>query len=392
MQNLIKISQMGIIRIKIVLYRIFMTNLSCFILFQSIYLSIYKNNQQEKKSISMLTSSRKSISQEYQLLIQKHISKPKQKNQFTKKDDFAEEFKKKKIKQKDQEFVVVQIGLPKTIKSNNIFRLHSNVQFPRNANSCYQLGDLNIDFYSYNYKIVRLDRRDNLTIVTYDPIDRPFMPVETVKEMLGKGDERLLQTFEKLHKKKLDVNQYQILDQQALLAFENSITKPFIAYVSKVEKDRVVTKHRIMNHLYLAYQGINEEMLIHYAQETGLMTIPFYFSENDYNTQHLSNFFLLNTYNNNVNNMILTNYRGEKFPIQVTFHSLYTYDPEEQCYYEHLFFIWDVEKKYLSKQKILENYQDYFNLKSLPSFTTLPTLPDITELEEKRCGFKKKDA
>jgi hypothetical protein len=47
--------------------------------------------------------------------------------------------------------------------------------------------------------------------------------------------------------------------------------------------------------------------------------------------------------------MILTNYRGEKFPIKVTFHSIYTYDQDEQCYYENLFFIWDVEKKWLSK-------------------------------------------
>jgi hypothetical protein len=36
----------------------------------------------------------------------------------------------------------------------------------------------------------------------------------------------------------------------------------------------------------------------------------------------------------------------------------------------------------------MENYQDYFNLKELPSFTTLPTFPDIAELYEKRCGYK----
>lgn len=43
-----------------------------------------------------------------------------------------------------------------------------------------------------------------------------------------------------------------------------------------------------MNDEYLNYIGINSEMVIHYAMETGYLPIPLYFSESEYSTQYLS--------------------------------------------------------------------------------------------------------
>ncbi|CAK87759.1 unnamed protein product (macronuclear) [Paramecium tetraurelia] len=323
----------------------------------------------------MITLAKKSIDQDYEILIKKSIYKKKQKNQYNTKDDkfqdyFFEQNKLKVCKLVD----FIQISIPK---------LKSNVQIPRNSDNQYQLGQLNNDFYCYNYKINRIDRQGSITTVTFDPIQRCFTPVENVIEIFGSRSEVLKQSFEKLHSKKLDSTQYKVMKELDLLNFENAINKPCTGYISKVFEGQVITQQRFMNDLYLNAIGINSEMAVRHAMETGFLPIPLYFSEDNSSGQHLSNFFILNTFNQSVNNMQVCNYNGQQFPVKITFHNYYCYKETEKCYYEYLFFIWDIDKKWLSKQRVHENYLDYFNLKSSPESQN-----QIYYNSDQRCGYR----
>lgn len=48
-------------------------------------------------------------------------------------------------------------------------------------------------------------------------------------------------------------------------------------------------------------------------------------------------------------------------------------------------FIWDCDRKWLSKKKVLDNYIHYFNL---DNFNSALTLPDIKSEISLRCGVK----
>ncbi|CAD8054928.1 unnamed protein product [Paramecium sonneborni] len=330
----------------------------------------------------MITYAKKSIDVDYQKEIKKQIQKRKQKNQYTKEDKFYEQFMQQKGLQ--QKFVnFIEVSIPKSIVFDNIFRLKSNVQIPRNADNQYKLGELNIDFYCYNYKINRIDKNGSLTTITFDPIQKSFTPVENVIQILSRGNEQLKQSFEKLHNKKLDSSQFVILNENELYNFENNIDKPCTGYISKVLEDQVITQSRFMNDLYLNFIGINSDMVIHHASETGYLPIPLYFSENNYSLQHLSNFFTLNTFNQCINNMQVCNYNGQYFPVKIIFHNYYYYNEIDKCYYEYLFFIYDIDKKWMSRQKVHDNYLDYFNIKSDPFSQT-----QIYYDSQQRCGYR----
>ena len=43
------------------------------------------------------------------------------------------------------------------------------------------MGSLCVDPHSNNYKVVRTDKRKNLTILTLDQINRPITPSEILK-------------------------------------------------------------------------------------------------------------------------------------------------------------------------------------------------------------------
>ncbi|CAK94868.1 unnamed protein product (macronuclear) [Paramecium tetraurelia] len=331
----------------------------------------------------MITQAKKSIDQDYQILTKKSIYKKKQKNQYTKEDKFQEKY----TQQKEQNILklvnFLEVRLYKSLKLDNIFRLKSNVQIPRNADNQYQIGQLNNDFYCYNYKINRIDKNGSMITVTFDPIQRCFSPVENVIQILGRGNEQLKESLEKLHYKKLDSSQYLMIKEHDLFNFENTIDKPCTGYISKVVGDQVMTQYRFMNELYLNLMGINSEMLIHHAMETGNIPIPLYFSEDNCGEQYLSNFFTLNTFNQSINQLQACNYNGQKFPAKITFHNYYYYNQTEQCFYEYLFFIWDIDKQWMSKQRVQENYLDYFNLKNDPA-----SLTQIYYNSEQRCGYR----
>ncbi|CAD8077147.1 unnamed protein product [Paramecium sonneborni] len=322
----------------------------------------------------MITQAKKQINDDYQIEIKKIVEKRRQKNQYTKEDKFQEQFlQQKELKlQKYVEFI--EVSIPKSIQLNNSFRLKSNVQIPRNANNQYKLGQLNIDFYCYNYKINRIDRHGNITTVTFDPIQKSLTPFENIIHILSRGNQYLRSSIEKLHYKKLDSSQFFVLKEQDLFNFENMIDKPCTGYISK---------QRFMNDLYLNSIGINYEMVIHHAMETGYLPIPLYFSENYQSLQHLSNFFILNTFNQCINNMQGCNYNGQYFPVKIEFHNYYFYNQNEKCYYEYLFFIYDIDKKWISRKKVEENYLDYFNLKKDKVQETYEYYNS-----EQRCGYR----
>ncbi|CAD8135741.1 unnamed protein product [Paramecium octaurelia] len=335
----------------------------------------------------MITQAKKSIDHDYEILTKKSIYKKKQKNQYTKEDKFQEKYTQQQEQNRLKLVKFLQVRLYKSVKLDNIFRLKSNVQIPRNADNQYQIGQLNIDFYCYNYMINRIDKNGSIITVTFNPIQRCFSPVENGKEI---KDQKKLQkncitknNSLNIIEFTIDSSQYLTIKEHDLFNFENTIDKPCTGYISKVMGDQVMTQQRFMNELYLNLMGINSEMLIHHAMETGNIPIPLYFSQDNCGEQYLSNFFTLNTFNQSINQLQACNYNGQKFPAKITFHNYYCYNQAEKCFYEYLFFIWDIDKKWISKQRVRENYLDYFNIKNDPA-----SLTQIYYNSEQRCGYR----
>lgn len=103
------------------------------------------------------------------------------------------------------------------------------------------MGKLNVDYYSYNYKINRIDRKGNFTTVTFDLIDNGFTPIESLYKIFEEANYNLKESFELLHRKKLEKESFTILNENELFDFENSINKPCTGYISKFDGDSFVT-------------------------------------------------------------------------------------------------------------------------------------------------------
>ncbi|CAK87946.1 unnamed protein product (macronuclear) [Paramecium tetraurelia] len=165
---------------------------------------------------------------------------------------------------------------------DNVFRLKSNVQIPRNSDNQNQLGKLSNDFYCYNYKINRIDKQGSITTDTFDHIQRCFTPVKYVIEILAV------------------VMKYQNNNSRNCIA-KNQIqpnTKQWRIQICLILKFQLktmqlVTQQQFMNDLYFIAIGINSEMRGHYALETGFLPIPLYFLGYNSSRQYLINIFTL---------------------------------------------------------------------------------------------------
>lgn len=51
------------------------------------------------------------------------------------------------------------------------------------------MGSLSIDPHSNNYKVVRIDKRKNLTILTLDELNRPITPSEVLYKIFKSRNE-----------------------------------------------------------------------------------------------------------------------------------------------------------------------------------------------------------
>ena len=141
--------------------------------------------------MSLISKNYKEIVDECNNLQKKKISKPKRRNQYTIEFKFGSNTNNENLKNTIQ----VKLQLPPSIPEKIVVRLQSNVQFPVEFNQQYVFGSLSVDPHSYNYKVNRIDKKDNLTIFTLESIDNPFTPFENLFKKLLQCNPRLAKSF-----------------------------------------------------------------------------------------------------------------------------------------------------------------------------------------------------
>ncbi|CAD8048578.1 unnamed protein product [Paramecium sonneborni] len=321
----------------------------------------------------------KAINKEKTVELYKQIQKKKRRNQYTVEFNFGSNIDVTKLK----EIVVINQNIPHCIPQNIIFRLNSNIQFPVTVESQYQLGYLNIDPHSYNYKIARYDKQNSYHIFNLEPIHRPFTSFEIIKEVLMKEGAQLFEGFEQFHKKNSDITKYKIVNETQLLDFEHKIQGPVTLYIQKNKNGIITTIARIMNDDYLQMLGIDEEMLKDYIFQTGMLPQSFAGDGNIRWSQTLAQIFQCNA-SMTFGQLMLINYQGQKFPVYLRSQNFHLFNQDDNSYTEYLYYFYDVESKWINKRLIEQNSIDYFNKK------TLIINEDTDQLEcQRRCRFRK---
>ncbi|CAD8052066.1 unnamed protein product [Paramecium sonneborni] len=321
----------------------------------------------------------KTINQEKTVELSKQIQKKKRKNQYTVEFKFGSNIDVSKLK----EIIVINQNIPHCIPQNIVFRLNSNIQFPVTVESQYQLGFLNIDPHSYNYKVARYDKYNSYHIFNLEPIHRPFTSFETIKDVLMKEGEQLFEGFEQFHTKNTDITKYEIVNEAKLLEFEHNIKGPVTLYIQKNKNGIITTTARVMNDAYLQMIGIDEEMLNDYVFQTGMLPQSLAGDGNIRWSQTLAQIFKSNA-SQSFGQLMLVNYQGQKFPVHLKSQNFYLFNQDDHSYTEYIYYSYDVDSKWMNKRYIEENSLDYFNKK------TLNNNEDTDQLEyQKRCRFRK---
>ncbi|CAD8076997.1 unnamed protein product [Paramecium sonneborni] len=331
--------------------------------------------------MSLIVRNISSIREEWRQLMKKKIKKTKRKNQYTIPYKFDDDIQN--TKQKDDSLLIVQ-NIPSTIPNNNIFRLKANIQFSLNINKDYSLGQLFVDPHSNNYKIVRIDKRKNLIILTLDQIDRPITPPEVLYSIFRDRSSELAKAFIQYNNRNLDLTKCKQHTIQEMLDFESKIQrKPYAVYVNIYRDGIWKTFQKIFNKELLQILGISEEMLFHYCNETQLIPISAFFDQND---EQLSVFYKI--FKGIVGQQQIKreyiNYNGEQFTAQLLVQSFFIYDEEKDLLFDYTYFVTDCDQKWLSEERVKQNELDYFNIKP----NSCSTEESSYQEPLKRCGFK----
>ncbi|CAD8043655.1 unnamed protein product [Paramecium primaurelia] len=329
--------------------------------------------------MSSFLTIQKTINKEKNEELSKQIQKKKRKNQYTLEFNFGSNIDVTQLK----EIIVITQNIPQFIHQNIVFRLNSNIQFPVMIDSQYQLGFLNIDPHSYNYKVARYDKYNSYHIFNLEPIHRAFTSLEIIKEVLMKEEIQLFECFEQFHNKNTDISKYNIVNETKLVEFEKNIQCPFTLYIQNNKNGIVTTTARVMNDAYLQMIGINEEMLKDYVFKTGMLPQSFAGDENSRWSQTLAQIFKSNA-SLTFGQLMLVNYQGQKFPVQLQSQNFYLFNQDDNTYTEYLYYYYNVEQKWINSKQIEENSLDYFNRKSVNNNE------DTNEVEyQKRCKYRK---
>ncbi|CAK90715.1 unnamed protein product (macronuclear) [Paramecium tetraurelia] len=329
--------------------------------------------------MSSFMNVQKTINQEKNVALSKQIYKKKRKNQYTVEFKFGSNIDVTQLK----EIIVINQNIPQCIPQNIIFRLNSNIQFPKIVESQYQLGFLNIDPHSYNYKVARYDKYNSYHIFNLEPIQRPYTSFEIIKEALIKEEADLFEGFEQFHQKNTDISKYNIVTEAKLIEFEHTIQGPFTLYIQQNKNGIIATSARVMNDAYLQMIGVNEEIIKDYVFQTGMLPQSFAGDGNSRWSQTVAQIFKCNAAMM-FGQLILVNYQGQRFPVLMKSKNFYLFNEDDNSYTEYLYYFYEVDQRWVNMKQIEENSLDYFNRKSVNSNE------DTDEVEyQKRCGFRK---
>ncbi|CAD8142023.1 unnamed protein product [Paramecium octaurelia] len=329
--------------------------------------------------MSSFLNVQKTINQEKNVALSKQIQKKKRKNQYTVEFKFGSSIDVTQLK----EIIVINQNIPQCIPQNIIFRLNSNIQFPKIVESQYQLGFLNIDPHSYNYKVARYDKYNSYHIFNLEPIQRTYTSFEILKEALLKEETDLFESFEQFHKKNTDISKYKIVNETKLIEFELNIQGPFTLYIQKNKNGIITTSARVMNDAYLQMIGVNEEIIKDYVFQTGMLPQSFAGDGNSRWSQTLAQIFKCNAAMM-FGQLMLVNYQGQRFPVFMKSQNFYLFNEDDNSYTEYIYYFYEVDQRWINMKQIEENSLDYFNRKSVSNNE------DTNELEyQKRCGFRK---
>ncbi|CAK55822.1 unnamed protein product (macronuclear) [Paramecium tetraurelia] len=328
--------------------------------------------------MSSFLTIQKAINKEKSEQLSKQAQKKRRKNQYSVDFEFGSNVDVTLLK----EILVITQNIPQYVPEKIIFRLNSNIQFPIIVDSEQQLGFLNIDPHSYNYKVARYNKQNNYHIFNLEPIQREFTSLEKIKEILMKEEEQLFESFEQFHNKNTDISKYNVVTESKLIEFERSIQVPFTLYIQKNQNGIVTTSARIMNDAYLQMVGVNEEMLKDYVFKTGMIPYSFTGDGNYKWSQTLAQIFKSNA-SQAFGELTIVNYQGQKFPARLYSQNFHIFDQDDNSYSEYLYYFYDVEQRWMNQNQIDENCLDYFNRRSIN------INEDTNEVEyQKRCKYR----
>ncbi|CAD8156814.1 unnamed protein product [Paramecium pentaurelia] len=288
----------------------------------------------------------------------KSIKKEKRRNQYTIEFKFGSDIDVTKLKQ------VIQINqqIPAYIPLNITFRLESDILIPIQLDSNLQLGALSIDPISYNYRIVQYVKHHNNYLFYFEPIDRPFTPLQIVKTTLEKYHPSLGELFESFHFNMLKKNKFTVSTEEEIKEYENSIKNSFAVYIQKKQKGKITTLIKSINAQYLQLMGINDQILQDYINQTGLL--PWCFS-NDHQ-QFISQIrgMFQGAHQQIKSSIQAINYNGQLFQVNITPKIFHTYNQEDDSYLQFMYFQQEYNSQIMTQNQIGQNMIEYFNLKS----------------------------
>ncbi|CAD8065863.1 unnamed protein product [Paramecium sonneborni] len=326
--------------------------------------------------MSSILQHQKRVQEEKKELVTKQIKKEKRKNQYTLEFQFGSNIDMSMLKQ-IQQFSQV---LPPSIPQNIVFRLNSNIQIPQLTCRDYQLGNLSIDPHSFNYKVIRYDKCKNTHVFYFEPIERQYTPMTIIKEIFGKKNEQLAKIFNNLHNNKLNIEKYNIVNENELEEFERLITTAYSLYISKYKNGVITSIARGMNEQYLKLIGINEAIIYDYLSSTGCLPWPYKQNENTQWDSDLLQLFSCDESNNSITGQAI-NYNGNLFPVILTQFNYYLYNETEQSYTQYKYYVYEYNLKWSNDNQIHQNYLNYFNKR-------LDYLESINPNSIKRCKYK----
>ncbi|CAD8047342.1 unnamed protein product [Paramecium primaurelia] len=331
--------------------------------------------------MSLIIRNISSLREEWKQLAKKKIKKNKRKNQYTLPYSFDNS---KNNNTNKTDYLLIVKNIPNTIPNNNVFRLKTNIQFSMSINKEYSMGSLSIDPHSNNYKVVRTDKRKNLTILTLDQINRPITPSDVLFQIFKSRNELLAEAFQMFDQRNLDPSKFKLNKIQEMIEFESTITNfPYACYVQIYENGMWRTFQKIFNQKMLQVLAISEEMLINYCNETKLIPISAFFDPSDQQLQVFYKIFS-GIVVQNASKRDYINYNGERFTAALKIKSFFIMDEDKGQLFEYTYCITDCEDRWISEERVRMNELEYFNIKPCNSSTDESSYVE----QQKRCGFK----
>ncbi|CAD8151115.1 unnamed protein product [Paramecium pentaurelia] len=320
----------------------------------------------------------KVIREEKIICLSKTIKKEKRKNQYTVEFKFGSDIDVSMLKQ----IIQVNQQIPAYIPLNITFRLESDILIPLQLDPNLQLGALAIDPISYNYRIIKYDKHQNNYIFYFEPIDRPFTPLQIVKNTLEKYHPSLGEQFELFHLNILKKDKFTIATEQEIQEYENSIKNSFAVYIQKKQKGKITTLIKSINTQYLQLMGINDEMLQDYINQTGLL--PWCFCNENQQYMNLIKGMFQGAHQQINSSMPAINFNGQKFEVKITPRKFHIYNQDDDSYIQFMFFQQEYNSQIITQNQIALNMIEYFNLK--PKIIKQEIIEDD---QIKRCKFRK---